>query len=174
MLLHVEKSSTGRSTREALLDAGVELIGARGARQASTRAVEDAAGVPHGSIRHHFGGQAGFLAALVEHVFALDVPAPGESPREAIRRWLGPDRTRTQARYELLLLATRDPELRARMVAGRDRFVARLVDSELPETEARQLVAAVDGLVLDALLRDKDGTGDAYDPARLFDAFPRA
>ncbi|MEO9327979.1 TetR/AcrR family transcriptional regulator [Gordonia aurantiaca] len=165
----MEKSS-GRPTRQTLLDAGIELIGSLGERQASTRAVEDAAGVPHGSIRHHFGGRAGFLAALVEHVFTLDVPASGESPRDAIVRWLGPDRTRTRARYELLLLATRDDELRARMVAGRDRFVTRLVDAGMAASAAQQLVAALDGLVLDALLRDSDGTGDAHDPGRLLGA----
>ncbi|MCG7635185.1 AcrR family transcriptional regulator [Gordonia terrae] len=166
----MEKSTTA-STRDVLLDTGITLIGTLGIRQASARAVEDAAGVPHGSVRHHFGGLSGFLAALVEHVFTADRAADGESTREVIARWLGTDRIRTRARYELMLLATRDEELRRAMVGHRDRYVEALVDGGLPRTEARQLVAALDGLVLDALLRDSDGTDADHDPTPLLRAF---
>ncbi|MHC3002569.1 TetR/AcrR family transcriptional regulator [Gordonia metallireducens] len=166
----MEKSAV-RSTRETLLDTGLELIGTIGIRQASARAVEDASGVPHGSIRHHFGGQDGFLAALVDHVLTRDVPVDGESTPEVLARWLGADRVRTRARYELMLLATRDEVMRERMVTGRDRFVERLVGRGMPLVDARQLVAALDGLVLDALLRDSDGTDADHDPTRLLRAF---
>ncbi|WP_074853919.1 TetR/AcrR family transcriptional regulator [Gordonia westfalica] len=165
------EKSVGRSTRETLLDTGLELIGTVGIRQASARAVEDASGVPHGSIRHHFGGQDGFLGALVEHVFVRDVPVDGESTHDVMARWLGAGRVRTRARYELMLMATRDEDMRVRMVAGRDRFVERLVDRGMLRTDARQLVAALDGLVLDALLRDSDGTDADHDPTRLLGAF---
>lgn len=158
-------------TRDVLLDTGITLIGTVGIRQASARAVEDASGVPHGSVRHHFGGRRGFLAALVEHVFTGDRAADGESTREVIARWLGADRVRTRARYELMLLATRDEELRRAMVGHRDRYVDGLVDGGLSCTEARQLVAALDGLVLDALLRDSDGTDADHDPSPLLRAF---
>lgn len=169
-LLHVEKSANG-STRDLLLDTGITLIGTVGSRQASARAVEDASGVPHGSVRHHFGGQSGFLAALVEHVFSADRAAEGESTQEVIVRWLGTDRVRTRARYELMLLATRDEDLRRAMVGHRERYVDGLVDGGLPRTEARQLVAALDGLVLDALLRNSDGTDADHDPTALLRAF---
>ncbi|WP_439029973.1 TetR/AcrR family transcriptional regulator [Gordonia terrae] len=165
------EKSPNPSTRDVLLDTGIALIGTVGIRRASARAVEDAAGVPHGSVRHHFGGQSGLLAALVEHVFAGDQAADGESTREVIARWLGADRVRTKARYELMLLATRDDALRRSMVAHRDRYVAGLVDGGMSRTDARQLVAALDGLVLDALLRDADGTDAGHDPSRLLRAF---
>nr|WP_238553958.1 TetR family transcriptional regulator [Gordonia sp. KTR9] len=166
----MEKSASA-STRDVLLDAGITLIGTVGIRQASARAVEDASGVPHGSVRHHFGGQSGFLAALVEHVFLGDRAADGESTHEVIVRWLGADRVRTRARYELMLLSTRDEELRRAMVGHRDRYVDGLVDGGLSRGEARQLVAALDGLVLDALLRNSDGTDADHDPTPLLRAF---
>ncbi|WP_238418630.1 TetR/AcrR family transcriptional regulator [Gordonia sp. 'Campus'] len=165
------EKSPSTSTRNVLLDTGVALIGTVGSRRASARAVEDTAGVPHGSVRHHFGGQSGFLAALVEHVFDGDRATDGESAREVIARWLGADRVRTKARYELMLLATRDDALRRAMVGHRDRYVTGLVDGGMSRADARQLVAALDGLVLDALLRDADGSDADHDPGRLLRAF---
>lgn len=142
-----------KSSRERLLDAGLELLGTVGSARASARAAEDRAAVPHGSVRYHFGSFDGFLDALVAHLVDVDRPRPGESPAEVCARWLGPQRTVTRARYELTLLAFGRPELADRLVAGRDVFVATLIDAGCAPDVARRLVAALDGLVLDALLR---------------------
>lgn len=140
-----------KSTKDRLLAAALEILGREGAKAMTVRAVEEAAGVPHGSVRHHFGGQRGLLRALFDHLEVVERPEDGGLP-EAIARWLGPGRTVALARYELFLLAARDEELRAPLVAARERFVARAAEMVGAE-RARAVVAAVDGIVLDALVR---------------------
>ena len=161
-----------KGTRRRLLDAAYDVLAQRGAGGTSVRAVEEAAGVPHGSVRHHFGSRAGLVAALVDDLVAHDQARAAESPAAMVERLLGPERTRTTARYELFLLAMRDPALRAHIVRARDLLVAtvqsRLVAAEsnpaagvtsgTPADRARALVAALDGVILDGLLRGDGGT----------------
>lgn len=78
----------------------------------------------------------------------------------AVEHWLGPGRNLTLARYELFLMAARDPSLRASLVQARDRFVATAAE-RVGDAAAPTVVAAVDGLVLDALIRG------GHDPDRL-------
>lgn len=78
----------------------------------------------------------------------------------ALEHLLGPGRTLTLARYELFLMAARDPALRPPLVKERERFVA-MAAEQVGEEAAPALVAALDGLVLDSLVR-----GDR-DPDRL-------
>ena len=72
-----------------------------------------------------------------------------------LAHWLRAGRTLTLARYELFLMAARDPSLREPLVAARERFVAARAERDGPE-EAVLLVAALDGLLLDALVRGDD------------------
>ncbi|MBJ7331119.1 MAG: TetR family transcriptional regulator [Solirubrobacteraceae bacterium] len=148
-----------KSTKDRLLDAALELLGREGARAMTVRAVEEAAGVPHGSVRHHFGGQRGLLLALFDHLERVERPADGGLPA-AVAQWLGPGRTVALARYELFLLAARDAELRAPLVAARERFVAQ-VATTMGAERAPSVLAAIDGLLLDALVRGEQ------DPAKL-------
>lgn len=148
-------------TRDRLLDAALDVLGTQGAAACTSRTVERAAGVPHGSIRHHFGGHHGLLLALPDRLAARET-AEG-APRElaaAVAHWLGPGRTVALARYELFLLAARDEPLRARVVAVRDQLVAQ-VATAVGEARAPAVLAELDGLVLDALLRG------ATDPAPI-------
>lgn len=165
-LRHVEKT-----TRERLLDEGLELLGQSGFRAWSARRVEDAAGVPHGSVRHHFVDQRGLVTAMVHRLVELDGPRDGEQPADQIRRWLGDDLSRTRARYELIVASMHDDDLAAEMVRGRDAFVASIVAVGLPETEARELVAALDGHVLDAVLRGRDPAAAAAETGRIIGRF---
>ncbi|MFC4604207.1 TetR/AcrR family transcriptional regulator [Rhodococcus kronopolitis] len=158
-----------KSTREAILDAGLELLGRVGFRNWSVRGVEDEAGVPHGSARHHFANQRGLVSELVHHLLDGDLPRPGETPRQQIARWLGPESSRTRARYELIVASFHDAELAAELVLGRDRFVATLTERGMAPAEAAELVAALDGLVLDALLRRR--ASEAVDPERMIGRF---
>lgn len=160
-ILHMVKSS-----RDRLLDAGLQLLGTIGAARTSARAAEESAGLPHGSIRHHFGSYERFLEALVEHLRDIDQPRGGETPSETLARWLGPERTFTRARYELMLVSLRRPQLREHLVAAREQYVSALATGTVTRQAARDAVAALDGLVLDALLR-----GDTYlDPSALIAA----
>lgn len=150
-----------KPTKERLLDAALEILGTEGGKALTVRAVEDRAGVPHGSIRHHFGDQRGLLRALFDHLAAVEAPAGGLA--EAVALWLGAGRTITLARYELFLLAARDEELRAPLVAARDRFVGQLAPA-VGEDRAPAVLAAIDGIVLDALIR---GQGPDHALARI-------
>ncbi|MGU3438251.1 TetR/AcrR family transcriptional regulator [Actinomycetes bacterium M1A6_2h] len=145
-VLHVEKSE--------ILTVGLELLGTVGARQCSARAVEDAAGIPHGTVRHHFGHQAGLLEALVDHLLAIEQTHTGDDLHEAANRALDADRVYTRARFELLLISLRTPVLVRKFLDARDSRVEELHEAGIPRHDARTRIAALDGLVLDALLRD--------------------
>jgi len=138
---------------ERLIDAGLALLADEGAAGVTVRSVEGRAGVPHGSVRHHFGGLDGLRHALVDGLLAREVP--GDEPVEVVlRRWLGPDAPIVRARYELMLMASRDEALRAKVLKGRQVFVGQLEVIGVTPRHAQSLVAMLDGLVLDALLRD--------------------
>lgn len=147
-------------SRVRLLDAALELLGRSGAASLTVRVTEDAAGLPHGSVRHHFGDRAGMVAALFDHLAIREGGPVERTTVAALEHWLGPGRTLTLARYELFLMAARDPTLRAPLVRARERFVSALAERVGP-TAAPALVAALDGLILDALVRGED------DPDRL-------
>lgn len=141
---------------ERLVAAGLAMLAAEGAAGVTVRSVEGRAGVPHGSVRHHFGGLAGLRHALVDGLLARE--APRQEPVAAVvRRWLGPDAPVVRARYELMLMASRDLALRTKVLQGRQVFVDQLVALGVATIPAQSLVAMLDGLVLDAILR---GAGD--------------
>lgn len=146
-------------SRTRLLDAALEILGRSGASDLTVRATEDAAERPHGSVRYHFGDRAGMVAALFDHLADREGPPLEGDTAEALEHWLGPGRTMTLARYELFLMAARDPTLCTSLVRARDRFVA--AAAERVGATAPVVVAALDGLVLDALVRGK------HDPNQL-------
>ena len=161
------------NSRTRILDSALEILGDGGAGSLTVRAVEHAAALPHGSVRHHFGHRDGLVRALFDHLGERDLPitisdrdSPTTAVAAALRHWLGPGRTVTLARYELYLMAARDPTLRPPLVRARGRFVALAARRVGPET-APAVVAALDGLVLDAL-----GRGE-HDPAALGAAVAR-
>lgn len=148
-----------KNSRTELLDAALELLG-RSGTSLTVRATEDAAGLPHGSVRHHFGSRPAMVGALFDHLAERDSAAIRGDVADAIEHWLGPGRTLTLARYELFLMAARDPTLRAPLVRARNRFVAWSAE-QVGARAAPTVVAALDGLVLDALVRGR------HDPDQL-------
>jgi hypothetical protein len=105
------------------------------------------------------------VATLFDHLAERE-GGQFEDATAALEHWLGPGRTLTLARYELFLMAARDPVLRAPLIRARDRFVAMAAERVGP-TAAPAVVAALDGLILDALVRGE------HDPARLRAAVAR-
>lgn len=145
-----------KSTRGRILDGALELLGTRGASAFSARAVEDVAGVPHGSVRHHFGDAAGLRRAMVDRLLELDLEDAAARPLATIASWLGEHRARTAARYELMLMSLGEPPLGEALVRGRDAATATAAAAiGIPAERAAGLVAAVDGLVLDTMLRGR-------------------
>ncbi|HTO56644.1 MAG TPA: CerR family C-terminal domain-containing protein [Pseudomonadales bacterium] len=61
-------STRGDQTREALIDAAIEIFGRDGFRAASTRSIADAAGVNQALIGYHFGGKPGLYLAAFERI----------------------------------------------------------------------------------------------------------
>ncbi len=133
------------------------------------RGVEDEACVPHGSARHYFANQRGLIVEVVRHLLDGDLPRPGETPKQQVARWLGPESGRTRARYELIIASFHDPDLAVELVRGRDRFVDILVERGMTSSDATELVAALDGVILDALLREQ--APESVDPERIFKKF---
>jgi len=62
------QSSRGDQTREALLQAAIEVFGHDGYHAASTRAIAGAAGVNQALIGYHFGGKQGLYLAAFESI----------------------------------------------------------------------------------------------------------
>lgn len=133
------------------------------------RGVEDEAGVPHGSARHHFTNQRGLVLEMVRHLLESDLPSADETPSQQIARWLDSEAGRTRARYELVVASFHDAELAEELIRGRDRLVAILCERGLTLSDAAALAAALDGMVLDALLRRLPS--HSVDPQRLIDRF---
>jgi AcrR family transcriptional regulator len=161
------------NTKTRILDNALDLLGDGGAGSLTVRAVEHAAALPHGSVRHHFGSRNGLIRALFDHLGERDLPptisdrdSPTAAVAAALRHWLGPGRTATLARYELYLMAARDPALRPPLARARERFVA-LAARRVGSETAPAVVAALDGLVLDALVRGE------HNPAALGAAVAR-
>jgi DNA-binding transcriptional regulator YbjK len=172
--------------RTLLLDAALHVVGTRGLREATHRAVETEAGVPHGSVTYYFGNREGMLAAAVERMRELDesrvaamaqqlvmafassgVDAVLDAVAEGGAAMFEENPVAMQARYEMLLAGSRDPALGGLMRACTEVFwelakpVVIAAGSRDPDGDARIIMAMLDGLFFDALTKGE------YDPALL-------
>ena len=188
---HPGPRSVPRGARRALLlDAALEVLATEGARGLTHRAADRRAGLPEGSASNHFRTREALLEATLAHHAARDLRAAGaegaESPQRISRRQardaiiaaaeriLRPDERALVARYELFLEASRRPALHAELSRARARFVAaaeRILAAsgcERPGAHGAQLVACLDGLLLDQVIATptslgRDGIADAVD-----------
>lgn len=85
-----EPNPRGEATREALVEAAVELFGHQGYHGTSNRALAEVAGVNAALIGYHFGGKWGLYLAAFEHI------------AERMRRRLGPVAESVEADLEHL------------------------------------------------------------------------
>ncbi|MFD1147237.1 TetR/AcrR family transcriptional regulator [Saccharothrix hoggarensis] len=162
--------TTGR--RAALADAAIHIVATRGMRGLTHRAVDAEAGVPAGSTSAYFRTRKALVEGVVRRLAELDgaevdeagvgLPLDPDQLAEAIAhvldRWMTTARERTLARYACLLEATHHPELRGVLAHGaRPRAQATAVlaalGADAPERRGRELVAFVDGLLFDRLVR---------------------
>jgi AcrR family transcriptional regulator len=143
----VARRSTQPDRRDQLLAQALELLAQGGLGAVTHRAVERAAGVPHGSVTYHFGSRDELVDALVDHLVATceadlaqiarDVAmalaglagrldADGGLDVDAVAgvlvRWMDDGRARHLARFELELAGARDPRLRVRMTEAASVF----------------------------------------------------
>lgn len=153
--------------RDALIAAAVRVVGARGLRGLTYRAVAQEAGVTHGLVAHHFGSRDALLhetllasAARSAEISHLE-SGTGELTdlAAALGRAVADDDAPFRFELELLLDGGRKPEIGAAMREVYDSYVAaarrELRRAGLDEDDdalARLVFAALDGLVLQQLL----------------------
>lgn len=117
--------------RTLIADAALTVIGERGIRGLTHRAVDDTAGLPAGSTSYYCRRRIDLMALTLQRLYALDAADIAEvtgrlatGPRDTdsitrevsalVVRWLAsPSRTRTIARFELFLAASHEPELQS-------------------------------------------------------------
>lgn len=160
--------------RERALEAAVDLVGTQGLRALTHARIDAHAGLPRGSTSNYFRTRAALLDAVVTWVaerelaevsFDVDpsrltVDGLIDALCAGIEVQTGERRTRTMARYVLFLESAHDPELRAPLVANRQRFetfaVAALAALGAPDpaVAARALMACGEGLALHRMTVD--------------------
>ncbi|MET0128655.1 MAG: TetR family transcriptional regulator [Solirubrobacterales bacterium] len=163
--------------RAAIAAAALEVLEADGGRGLTHRAVDRRAGLPQGSTSNYFKTREALLTAALHRLVELEQPsvramealvpdgpyAPPEAARlvaSLVRGWLTPERSGLAlARYELFLEARRRPEFQLALDEVRREYLL-LVEQLLPTAGCRdphahapQLLALLDGLVLNQLLQ---------------------
>ncbi len=158
--------------REHLLDAAIRVLGERGVRAVTHRAVDAEAGVSSGSTANYFSTREALFAAIVERFsererqnftdFAArtSVTTPAELGRAlaaSARDGAGPNRTLTLCRYALLVESANNSRLREQMAVTGARVSAwitdwlRLAGSTDPDRHVHVLGNYLTGLVLHQL-----------------------
>jgi DNA-binding transcriptional regulator YbjK len=160
-----------------IADAALAVLEADGGRGLTHRAVDRRAGLPQGSTSNYFNTREALLEAALARLVELEQPSvramealvpdgPYQPHRAAelvadlVRSWLAPDHAGlVLARYELFLEARRRSEFRAALDQVRREYLL-LVEQLLPTAgcsdprrHAPQLLALLDGLVLNQLLQ---------------------
>ena len=125
--------------REVLLDAAIGVLGERGVRALTHRAVDGEAGLATGSTANYFPAREALLEAIVDRVSELErqrfdelavevVPVTPVDLGRAIAGWVqeatGDFRALTLARYAVLLEAGNNPRIRRRLAETGDRVNA--------------------------------------------------
>ncbi|WP_148575607.1 TetR/AcrR family transcriptional regulator [Nocardioides caldifontis] len=160
-----------------LLDAAIETIGTIGLRGLTHRAVDDAAGLAHGSTSNHFRSRDALLIGVAERFVERERAAFEAIARtevvvtpEDLGRTIGrfaiastrENRSLTLARYSLLVEAAMRPTLQQTMREGGADVNAwalqwlRAVRSPHPERDWVVLANFVTGLVLHELAHPTD------------------
>lgn len=177
------RRAKGERRRRAIVDATLRIVERDGVPGVSHRNIAREAGVSPASIAYYFEGIDELLVAtLLESVETLVVEITrmreeagddGAAWAKATARQLAvmvrEHRGRTLAEYELYLLAARRPALRP---AARRwiEVVSGEVDSGAGADEAmlKAFFAALDGMLMQALIADEPPTAEEFEPALRF------
>jgi DNA-binding transcriptional regulator YbjK len=126
--------------RRDLCDAAIELLAADGARGVTHLRVDRQAGVADGTTSFYYQTRSALLRGALDRVMELDLAdfagaldaSDGREvdsllsrlAEQAMRTAVEPERSRARARFELMMIAARDPELSAVSDDLMNRFVA--------------------------------------------------
>lgn len=179
--------------RHDLCDAAIALLAAEGAKGLSHLKVDRWAGVPDGTTSFHYRTRSALLRAIAERLDELDFATmqsarvDGSSSASLLadlvmRAGVEPQLTRTKARYELTMQATRDPQLAESLQRSTEAFsalhhqiVVRLLPegADLDESVVRDLsivmLTFINGLLMRFILGDHV-VGSADELNRLMSA----
>jgi DNA-binding transcriptional regulator YbjK len=123
--------------RRDLCDAAIRLLAHEGAKGLSHLKVDRGAGVPDGTTSFYFRTRSALLRAVAERLAELDLarlqsvaddgfdgrhPSPSRLSQVVIQAGSEPELSRTKARYELTMQATRDPALAEILQQATDGF----------------------------------------------------
>lgn len=151
------------SGKEALLDATIEVVGEKGLRGLTFRAVGDAAGVNNSLIAHYFGTRDQMIEAAFDRAVheSIDVShlstfaADRAGFIDAFVELLTANSAREVFVYEMLLASRRRPQIANRVAELYADYVNTLAQglravlgSSFNESRARYTFAALDGLLL--------------------------
>ena len=154
------------SGKEALLDATIAVVGRKGLRGLTFRAVGDEAGVNNSLIAHYFGTRDALIEAALDHAIhqSIDVSHLDDFARtrqgfiESFTTMLAANSAREIFVYEMVLAAHRQPEIAEKVATLYADYVTTLtiaLEAALGERfnaeRARYTFAALDGLVLQRL-----------------------
>ncbi|MEU0542235.1 TetR family transcriptional regulator [Nocardia sp. NPDC005978] len=175
--------------REQILDAAIELLGTRGPRALTHRAVDSLAEMPAGSASNYFRTREALLCGIAERLEERDyadwnamsrTPAPATLTQLAdglatvLTHAVRTDRTRTLARYALFLEAQTVPALQESVRRGHERLTAWIADMigniSPGNTDAKLLVDYLDG----AALHELTSPATNFDPHATVNRIVRA
>jgi DNA-binding transcriptional regulator YbjK len=123
--------------RRELCDAAIELLADDGAKGLSHLKVDARAGVPDGTTSFYFRTRSALLRAIAERMVELDLAtlqsvadraglddaaSASTLSKLVIQSGKEPQLSRTKARYELTMQASRDPEMAATLQRATDAF----------------------------------------------------
>ena len=136
----MKRKQNAEQRRRQLCDAAIELLAAHGARGVTHLRVDRHAGVPDGTTSFYYQTRSALLSGAIDRVVELDLSefiaainatSDGEVSsllsrlaQQAMRTAVEPDRTRSRARFELMMIAARDPGLGVMFDEFMDTFVA--------------------------------------------------
>lgn len=136
----MKRSPRAEQRRRDLCDAAIAVLASDGARGLTHRRVDRHAGFAEGTTSFYYQTRGALLRATMDRVVELDTAdftraqnatAGGEVDSllsalavQALRTAVEPERSRARARFELIMIASRDPGLGVLFDGLMDRFVA--------------------------------------------------
>jgi DNA-binding transcriptional regulator YbjK len=154
--------------QDQALDAAIRVLGTRGPRQLTHRAVDAEAGLPLGSTSNYFRTREALVAGVLDRISQqehgiwhqlareltdVDIEGFAQAVGRLLHRLAGPERTLTLARRAIFVEATVHPELRQVVRAKRVELQSwgaewlRRLGSTDPVRHFWTLMALIDGLL---------------------------
>jgi AcrR family transcriptional regulator len=151
--------------RDALLSAVIEVVGEKGLRGVTYRAVASRAGVNHTLVTHHFGSIEGLLAATMEWAIQRSIEETGlekiadfdENFADSLLATVSREPELQLFQFEMLLESRRNPEVRALVERLYANYMSTVEDAlrqrglNVDDGASLAIFAALDGLMLQFL-----------------------